>query len=288
MDPNVLTNWNRAMAAMHGVFFVATLATADMGMALPLYRAGFKSPALSPPPAPSDLADELTFSWTVPSTAVYDRRLLIAWVAAGFSALSALFHLLNAQVWRKWYLDGIEACRCPSRWIEYSLSAPLQAVAIAYLTGSMFTDVIVAIFALISTTMFFGYLTEEYAARPAGVESWSRPPLARLQPHFLGYVPFLAAVAIILQAFVRGASAEFVDEEKVRKMPAFVTVIVVSQLLLFSSFTVVQLVVTLRPPMKYYQGELAYMGLSLGAKGVLSFLLLSNVIAIDVFGDSTS
>ena len=67
-------------------------------------------------------------------------------------------------------------------------------------------------------------------------------------------------------------------------MPDFVYAIVVSQLLLFSSFTVVQLVVTLGPPKNYIYGELAYMVLSLVAKGVLSFLLLANVIAISVFG----
>ena len=275
MDRATIVNWNRAMAAMHGLFLVVTLFTAKMDMKLPLFKSNIT------------IAEQGTSSaWTVPGQPAFDRDLYIAWVAAAFSALSAFFHLGNAQLWRDWYLKGILQCRCPSRWIEYSLSAPLQAIAIAYFTGSDFTDVLVAIFFLISTTMFFGLLTEEYAARPLDDKSWISPWRARLLPHFLGYVPFIAAVAIMLQSFLRGAAFEVEVDGEIRRMPSFVYAIVISQLLLFSSFTVVQLVVTLRPPSRYYQGEIAYMALSLGAKGVLSLLLLSNVIAIDVFGSA--
>ena len=116
------------------------------------------------------------------------------------------------------------------------------------------------------------------------------PAIDRLTPHFLGYMPFIVAMSIVLQVFLRASTftypitntttGEIVGEAG---MPSFVYYIVVTQILLFSSFTVVQLVVTLRPPRDYYWGELSYMILSLTAKGILSFLLLSNVIAIGVF-----
>ena len=46
-----------------------------------------------------------------------------------------------------------------------------------------------------------------------------------------------------------------------------------------------QLIVSLRPPAKYYQGEIAYMWLSLLAKGVLGLLVLSNVLVLGSFTD---
>jgi len=48
---------------------------------------------------------------------------------------------------------------------------------------------------------------------------------------------------------------------------------------------VVQLVVSLRPPSKYYQGEIAYMWLSLLAKGVLGIVVLSNVLILGSFAE---
>ena len=277
--------WNVAMALFHSIFVVATIGTADLDMALPLLKPTFALPE----PAGGDGFR----SWLVADRLEEDRPLYITWVALAFSALSAAFHLLNsgalglAPQWRRWYLTGIGDARCPPRWIEYSLSAPLQAVAIAYLTGTTQVDVVVAVFALVSVTMFFGHLTE-VVARPATELTWTAPALERLTPHFLGYVPFVVAVAITLQGFARTSSFSYTDPvtNEVRGMPSFVYAIVVSQLLAFSSFTVVQLVVTLGAPKNYWYGELAYMTLSLVAKGVLSLLLLANVIALDVFGDS--
>jgi len=66
-------------------------------------------------------------------------------------------------------------------------------------------------------------------------------------------------------------------------MPAFVYGIVFGELLIFWGFGIVQLVVSLRPPAKYYQGEIAYMWLSLFAKGVLGLLVLSNVLMLGSF-----
>lgn len=281
-----LMGWNWAMALFHGAFVVLTAATADLGMTLQLYVPKFATP---------DPSESQVWITVQNQLLVADVHVLhIAWMALAFSALSATFHLLNAgafglaPAWRRWYLDGIAQARCPSRWIEYSLSAPLMGVAITYLTGSTTTDLIVAVFGLISTTMFFGHLTE-VVARPADELTWTASTMERLTPHFLGYVPFVVAVAILLQGFVRAAAFSPGPDpttQEERGMPDFVYVIVISQVLLFSCFTVVQLVITLGPPRNYINGELAYMTLSLVAKGVLSLLLLANVIALDVFGAS--
>lgn len=269
------------MFVFHMVFVILTASTADMGMRLPLYRAKFTRPER---PTNGTGDDGGYVAWVSTRELVPDTHMLyIAWVALVFSALSAVFHLLNAQVWRTWYLDGIAEARCPSRWIEYALSAPLQGVAIAYLTGTTCTDSVVAVFGLISTTMFFGYLCET-SARPASSLTWTKDAWERLTPHFLGYVPFLIAIAMIWQVFSRASQFSVTVNDVTFAMPDFVYYIVISQLVLFSSFTLVQVVVTLRPPKDYVYGEVAYMVLSLVAKGVLSALLLSNVIALQFFG----
>ena len=284
LDPDrrsLLVAWNRGMAAMHALFAIATLATADMGMRFPLYRPAYS--VVRPGGGGGGGEADAYSTWVQARSLEPDGHYLyVAWCALAFSALSAGFHFANAQLWRSWYLSNISDARCPARWVEYALSAPLQAVCIAYLTGSTTTDSVVSVFVLVSTTMFFGHLTED-ASRPDGEEGWTRPPTERLVPHLLGYVPFLAAVGIILQGFARASGVSAVVDGEERSMPSFVYAIVTSQLLLFTSFTFVQLAATLRAPKWYVQGEIAYMVLSLVAKGILSFLLLTNVIALQFF-----
>jgi hypothetical protein len=261
-----LLRWNGAMALVHTGFLLTVLVIADFGVRLPVYRLNYTS---------AEGHDNAT--WVQPNAVVVDGEIPIAAVAAGFSALSALFHAANVLVWREAYLRNIQLARCPQRWAEYSLSAPLQAVAIARFAGIATGATLWAIVALVATTMFFGHLTEELA-RPASAMAWATGRAHRLQAHFLGYVPFGAAVALVAVEFARLAR-EF------PQMPDFVPLIVATQGALFTSFTFVQLVATLRPPREYWQGEVAYMVLSLVSKGVLSVLLLGNVIAVTVFRD---
>ena len=83
-----------------------------------------------------------------------------------FFATSSAFHGGNAFVWRGAYLDDIATCRCRSRWAEYFLSATMMIVLIAYTTAVREQTLMLAVGALIATTMGFGWLTEELA-RPA-------------------------------------------------------------------------------------------------------------------------
>ena len=104
--------------------------------------------------------------------------------------------------------------------------------------------------------------------------------------NFHGYIPQLFAWSVVVKNFLQGATASKVDSfgEK-RQMPTFVYGIVFGEMLIFWCFGVVQLVVTIRPPSKYYQGEIAYMWLSLFAKGFLALLCLANVIMAGGFAD---
>ena len=247
---------NALLALFHTLLGVVTFAVGDVGLRAQLYR---------------PVADLIANTTWLAATGVAPRGSLYLTVATGmFFLLSAFFHAGNATLWRRAYLAGVRWCFTPSRWIEYTFSAGLMAVLIAYSSGMVMLDALVAVFALTSVTMFFGYLTE-LVARPLSADRWSRPLGARLQPHLLGYVPQIVVWYLILAQFYTVAA-------DTTTVPAFVYSIVWGELILFWSFGVVQLVVTILPPRYYPYGEVAYQFLSLVSKGLLGILLLANLL----------
>ena len=103
-----------------------------------------------------------------------------------------------------------------------------------------------------------------------------------LQAHFIGYIPQCFVWGVIIAQFLEAGGQSTVDDEgEKRQMPSFVYAIVFGEVLIFWCFGLVQLIVSLRPPSKYYQGEIAYMYLSLFAKGFLGILVLSNVLMVE-------
>ena len=166
------------------------------------------------------------------------------------------------------------------------MSASVMVLILGYISGSVFQNTMILLFGLTMVTMFFGHL-HEVICRPKSLKEWSVPnPLWRLQAHLLGYVPQIFAWVVLVRNFMDGATKETVDSfGETRSMPTFVYAIVLGELLLFWSFGLVQLVVSLRPPSKYYQGEVAYMWLSLFAKGFLALLCLTNVIMAGGYAD---
>ena len=128
------------------------------------------------------------------------------------------------------------------RWLEYSASGSLMAVAIAVLTGTRQAEVLAAIFILHVCTMAMGFFTELYS-RPASQATpgyydftrwegdpqrigWNDPDRApghegnlqlklwgnrsqrwvnyrrRMVPHIFGFVPYFAAWTIIINGFL--------------------------------------------------------------------------------------
>jgi len=88
----------------------------------------------------------------------------------------------------------------------------------------------------------------------------------------------VAAWTAILLNFFLAPSAE-----EGQGPPDFVYLIVYLQVALFFSFGLVQLVQQCLPPKRYPAGEVAYQWLSLGAKGVLGGILLTNVLVLGSF-----
>ena len=218
----------------------------------------------------------------VPSSPYRLTYLYLTQAVALFFAISAFFHLGNATLWRRRYLNGISKCYCLSRWVEYSFSASVMIVLIAYFTGCVFGVELLAVAALTFTTMTFGHLTERLS-RPASATEWQTSRWRRLEAHILGYIPQVSAWVIIVYTFANSAQTSATDAVtgEALKMPDFVYGIVAAELALFWGFGLVQMFVLLNQPRYYYRGEIAYQVLSLAAKALLGSLLLSNVLVVD-------
>jgi hypothetical protein len=261
--------WNIGMSLFHAVFGFVALGVGKRDLRVPLYNAylGLK--------VQQDGEDGWAFR---PEPAERVGWLYLTALVVSFSLLSAVFHLGNATLWRQTYISALKSGYAPFRWLEYCFSASVMILLLAYISGTVFERVLVLLFGLTMTTMAFGHL-HEVICRPKSLDEWEGSLPWRLQAHLMGYVPQFFAWGVVVSNFVNAARASAVDNtgEK-REMPAFVYAIVFVELLVFWSFGLVQFVVTMRPPAKYYQGEIAYMWLSLFAKGFLAILCLANVI----------
>jgi hypothetical protein len=196
-------------------------------------------------------------------------------ITALFFFCSAFAHTGNAFLWRKFYEYELTQCRVTTRWIEYFFSASIMILIIAFNAGIREYLLLLAITSLVASTMPFGLLTEIYA-RPLSPTAWKQPLKLRLLFHMLGYIPQGSAWFLILANFYHDSPQE---------PPFFVHIIIWSQLAFFFSFGFVQLFQLFGSPNNYYKGEIAYQWLSLISKGILGFLLLTNVLILSSFDE---
>ena len=200
------------------------------------------------------------------------------------------------------------------RWLEYSLSASLMMVGIAVVTAIRDQNTLLSLFMLSFSTMCCGLLTELHS-RPAlasngeyDTEHWQGQPiqpapdenalyreyvwkkrknyLYRIIPHILGIFPYVTAWFIILNNFY-----EQIDDlcEKLRdRMPDFVSWVIFGSMLIFTSFTFVQLRYQWTAPKWYYRSELVYCALSATAKVYLGAILFLNILNAKRFDDAVS
>lgn len=263
-----LLMWNAAMATFHTALFVTTIAYGNRSLRAPVYMT------------------ELNFTTTNSSDPTVPNMLLIpeykevgylplTWLVGTFFLVSAFFHAGNATLWRRFYEYELSCCRSSSRWIEYFFSASIMILLISYATGIREYTLLIAVMALIATTMPFGWLTE-LGAEAASLTEWKKPFIIRASPHLIGYIPQTAAWLVIL--------LNYYDETE-DKPPAWVSAVIWAQLALFFAFGIVQVVQQCSQPQAFYMGEIAYQVLSLAAKGTLGGLLLFNVLALGTFDE---
>ena len=145
------------------------------------------------------------------------------------------------------------------RWAEYALSVPPMLLIIVGLNGYTLDIVLLQSAALGSATQFFGLAADHELAE--GVPSGAR------WAHALGYVPITFALLPVLVALRDISSA-----------PSFVPFLVVSQLLFFMSFGLVQawlLFYDAPTPRRYAIADTVYLLLSLACKTSLAGSVLA-------------
>ena len=273
----LLRRWNAVMALLHATLAVVTLTVGNRALGPPLYGVDVDFVENLNRTA-AQVASGMPLFELVPLF-VAVGTLPLTWLVALFFALSAIGHFGNAFVWRAYYESRLEACLAPTRYLEYAFSAPVMIVLIAYTTGIRDYGFLLAIAFLIAVTMPFGYLTDLLASPQRDQDRWTGTLCTRLTPYLFGWVSFGAAYGIILSNFYdQGETAD--------RAPWFVHFILWGQLVLFASFSVVPVVQQLRPPSKYYQGELVFQVLSLVSKMVLGILFLTQVLVLGSFEEA--
>lgn len=268
-----LTFWNVAMFLFHAGLASLTFVVGNLDLRVPLFKTVIDFRFVN---GTTELAEE-DRRWELVPTYVQQGSLPFTVLVAIFFILSSTFHLLNATLLRSYYLAELRRCRTPTRWIEYTFSAPVMILIIAYTLGIRDRATLVAITVLVATTMPFGYWIEQ-AATPDGPDAWVEPLRVRLIPWFIGHVPQTAAWFLIVWQFYDGADTE-------DRTPAFVHAILWLEFVLFFSFGAASLWSQYVPPRRFYVGELLFQTLSLVSKGLLGGLLLANVLMLSRFED---
>lgn len=265
----LLLRWNAAMFLFHSVLATVTLTVGNLDLTVPTYKTilTFTIRNITDPDQGWDLVPALEEAESLPFTIL----------AASFFLLSAFFHLLNFTLLRGYYLRQLADCYTPTRWVEYTFSASVMQLLIAYTLGIRERFSLYAAAVLVGVTMPFGYWGEQ-AARPASPDAWTKSLAYRLLPWVVGHVPQVASWAIVVAQLYDG---QF-DFDRV---PWFVFLILWGELALFFSFGFVQLGTQCMPPRLFWRGELAFQVLSLVAKGLLGLVLIFNVLMLSQFDD---
>lgn len=239
-----LRTWNIALAVLHALQAIAVLVLAT-DFAIGVTSTFPQGPPGSEPPSPEVL---------------FDVR--IGWAIAAFLLLAAADHLLTGTLLRSRYDQGLRDGINRFRWVEYSVSATLMIVLIAFYNGITGVDALIAIVGTNVSMILFGWIQE--VMNPPGRERTT------MLPFWFGTLAGLAPWVAIL---VNTAGADTV--------PGFVYGILVSLFLFFMSFGLNQWLQYqgIGPWRSYAYGEKAYLVLSLAAKSALAWQIFGGSLA---------
>ena len=143
-----LWRWNIGLTVLHAAQAVAVLVLAN-GFSITVTSTFPVGPPGTAPPAPERLFD-----------------VSIGPAIAVFLALAAVDHLVTATVGRRLYENDLRRGINRFRWIEYSVSASIMIVLIAFYFGVTNIDAVIAVFGANVAMILFGWLQER--ANPPG------------------------------------------------------------------------------------------------------------------------
>jgi hypothetical protein len=240
-----LWRWNIGLTVLHAAQAIAVLVLAN-GFAITVTSTFPKGPPGTPPPAPERLFD-----------------VSIGVAIAVFLALAALDHLATATLGRRVYENDLRRGINRFRWAEYSISASIMIVLIAFYFGVTNIDAVIAVFGANVAMIFFGWLQER--ENPPGRAGTT------MMPFWFGTVAGVVPWIVIVVNFVGAGSG----------VPGFVVGIFVSLLIFFSTFAVNQWLQyrEIGPWRSYAFGEKTYLVLSLVAKSLLAWQIFGGSLA---------
>ncbi len=239
-----LRRWNLALTALHLVQAVAIVVLAS-DFAITVTSSFPAGPPGTEVPAPESL---------------FDVRIGVA--IGVFLGLAALDHLLTATVARDTYERDLRRGINRFRWVEYSFSATVMVLLIAFYFGITGITAVIAIVGANVAMILFGWVQE--LMNPPGRSTTT------MLPFWFGTLVGLAPWAAMTVNLV-GA----------KEIPGFVIGIYVSLFLFFMSFGLNQWLQYrgVGPWRDYAYGEKAYLVLSLAAKSALAWQIFGGSLA---------
>jgi hypothetical protein len=256
-----LARWNRVLAPLHAVQFIAMMLIANTAVAFTV-----SVPTIKP------LIVDGKFAGIEP-TSVDVFSMPLAWVIASFLAMSATAHFLVGWPLRSWYEAGLAKRVAAHRWIEYSFSSTVMIVAIAYLCYIHDLPALAGIAAANVAMILFGWAME--VVNKGRLERGERIDwrwywfgcLTGIAP-WIGIVGILAAYG--LQPDLPAGAG----------IPGFVYAIVISLFLSFNVFAITMVLQFRRtgPWRDWLTGEKTYMIMSLVAKSLLAWQVFSGTL----------
>ena len=208
---------------------------------------------------------------------------------AAFFLLSFVFQFGAVTVLWETYQERLQSkAMQPYRFLEYSVSASLMTIIFAVLFGIQQADYIVVLFVGQATVMLLGLLQEYQIVYKRALKDtmmwWEF-----FMPHAIGWLLFTAIVSIFIIRFVLTVNKSLDIHHA--KPPQWVYAIIATQMLFFSSFGFNQTISQCRIYMVYadvkecaniaIQHEYVYIGLSIGAKSSLAWILYANMLAVE-------
>lgn len=186
----------------------------------------------------------------------------VAWAAALFLLLSAMFHGIVSTVGRRKYESEISLEQNRFRWVEYSISSTLMIIAICLVFGIGDIAGLIGIAGANIAMILFGWVME-VVNRPGQAVWWT--------PFWFGcLVGILPWIGLLIYLFGPG------DD-----MPSFVYGIFISIFIFFNLFGLNQYLQYRKVGRwsDYVYGEKMYLWLSLIAKSALAWQLYGNTLS---------
>lgn len=190
-------------------------------------------------------------------------------LVASFFFISAIAHTLVSipKNTNAIYNRDLEKGINKFRWFEYALSSSIMIVLIAYLFGVSDIGSLILIFVANAVMNLFGLLMEQ-------LNSGKTKENVNWAPFVFGAISGFAPWIVII-LYMTGASAEATAQT-----PWFVWAIIITYFIAFNSFAVNMILQYLKKGkyINYLYGERGYIILSLVAKTILAWLVLTGAL----------